>query len=301
MNRKTMTRRASVLAACIALASPSMSTAQQGAAPAQTAPAAQGGGPSPAAEGAVANVNGVALSRAELERRLRQQEALGRVRDTPEVRERIRNEMIAEELLFQEAVRLNVDQSPAFKQAMETARRSALATVMLQSARPAPVSDEQVRTAYDNSVKGLEPNDLRLRAIVVDNQAKIREIRSALAKGAEFADLARKNSRLPSAPTGGDLGWVNLRAPAEADNGPLPAEISAEVRKLQKGGFTAPAADKRGLWWILKLEDTRPSQPAPFDQVKGNLRAILESNARTLAAQQLLVQLRSKAAVKLEP
>lgn len=271
----------------------------------QSAPAA---GTAASAQGAtatdnavIATVNGTALTRAELERRVRQQELLGRVKDSPELRARLRDEMIAEELLFQEAVRLNVDQSPGFVQAMEIARRSALATVMLQTAKPAEVTEAQVREAYDRSAKGLEPNDLRLRAIVVDNQAKIREIRSALAKGAEFADLARRNSRLPSAQVGGDLGWINLRTPAEAASSPLPLEVATEIRKLQKGGFTAPIGDKRGLWWVVKLEDTRPSQVVPFDQVKNNVRQLLEANARAQAAQQLLAGLRSKAAVKVEP
>lgn len=268
-------------------------------APAATAASAQG---APATDNAViASVNGTALTRAELERRVRQQTLLGRIQDSPELRARLRDEMIAEELLFQEAVRLNVDQSPGFVQAMEIARRSALATVMLQTAKPAEVTDAQVREAYDRSAKGLEPNDLRLRAIVVDNQAKIREIRSALAKGAEFADLARRNSRLPSAQLGGDLGWINLRTPTEAASSPLPAEVATEIRKLQKGGFTAPIGDKRGLWWVVKLEDTRPSQVVPFDQVRNNVRQLLEANARAQAAQQLLAGLRSKAAVKVEP
>ena len=294
-------RVAVAAALAIAAIQPVMAQApiSQSAPTAGTAASAQG---ATATDNAViATVNGTALTRAELERRVRQQELLGRVKDSPELRARLRDEMIAEELLFQEAVRLNVDQSPGFVQAMEIARRSALATVMLQTAKPAEVTEAQVREAYDRSAKGLEPNDLRLRAIVVDNQAKIREIRSALAKGAEFADLARRNSRLPSAQLGGDLGWINLRTPAEAASSPLPAEVAVEIRKLQKGGFTAPIGDKRGLWWVVKLEDTRPSQVVPFDQVKNNVRQLLEANARAQAAQQLLAGLRSKAAVKVEP
>lgn len=266
---------------------------------AQNAPAAAQA--RPAAGEMVATVNGVGLAKAELERRVRQQEAIGAAKDSPELRARLRDEMVAEELLFQEAVRQNIDQSPGFVQAMENARRSALATVLLQSVKPAAVTDAQIREIYDRSAKDLAANDVRLRAIVVDTQDKARAVRSALAKGGDFAELAQKNSQIPSARVGGELGWVNLRNPGKEAGGPLPVEVSAEVRKLSKGGFTPPTADARGVWWMVKLEDTRPSQVVPFEQVKDTLRRGLEANARGEAARKLLTDLRANAAVKLEP
>lgn len=266
---------------------------------AQSAPAAAQARPASGEQ--IATVNGVGLAKAELERRVRQQEAIGAAKDSPELRARLRDEMVAEELLFQEAVRQNIDQSPGFVQAMENARRSALATVLLQSVKPAAVTDAQIREIYDRSAKDLATNDVRLRAIVVDTQDKARAVRSALAKGGDFAELAQKNSQIPSARAGGELGWVNLRNPGKEAGGPLPVEVSAEVRKLSKGGFTPPTADARGVWWMVKLEDTRPSQVVPFEQVKDTLRRGLEANARGEAARKLLTDLRANAAVKLEP
>ena len=262
-----------------------------------TAASAPANAASAAAE-VVATVNGAPLTRGELERRLRQLQAVARVEDTPALRERIREEMVAEELLFQEAVRQNVDQSPAFVQAMAIARRDALARVMLQLAPAAAVTPEQVRKVYDDSIAGLAPNDLRLRAIVVDSQEKIRSVRTALAKGAAFNELAQQNSLLPSARAGGDLGWVNLRQPGKDAGAPLPAPVIAEVRKLAKGGFTQPVSDGRNGWWIVKLEDQRPSQALPFEQVRERLRQALEQQARNEAAAKLLADLRANASIQ---
>ena len=254
-----------------------------------------------AATEVVATVNGVELSRPDFERRLRQQEILNRLPDSPALRERVRQEMITEELLFQEAVRLNVDQSPAFVQAMENARHTALANVMLQSAKAEPVSDEQVRQFYEQSTQNLLASDFRLRVIAVDSQDKIRAIRMALAKGAIFAELARQQSQHPSAAQGGDIGWVNLRHPGKEAQGPLPAEVASEVRKLSKGGFTPPTADARQAWWLVKMEDMRPAQVTPLEQLKDAIRQALEGRARSEAALKLVSNLQKGASIKLTP
>lgn len=285
--------RATLLAAAIGCAA--------GGALAQTAPAPAPADPKIALQAAsggepVAIVEGVAIPASDLERALRQQAALGR-QDTPELRARLREDLIARELLYQEAVRRQLDRNPAFVAALESARKEALGGVLLQTVQPPPISDEQVRQAYDRAAAGRHPEDFRLRAIVVVDEARARQVRSALARGGAFEELAAQHSTLPSARNGGDLGWLNVRAESSERSGPLPAPVAAAARGLSKGGFSAPVADGQGRWWLVRLEESRPATVAPFEKVAPQLRASLETTARAGAARSLVTQLRQGAKV----
>lgn len=246
--------------------------------------------------GAVAVVNGRPIPQSAMERALRQQAAMGR-HDTEEQRKRIREDLVAQELLFQEAERRKLDKSPQFATAMENARRSAMAAVLLQSVKARPVSDQEVRVAYDKTVAALMPNDYRLRVIMVKDEAGIRQIRSSLAKGSAFEELAAKNSLLPSARRGGYIGWVNVNKEGMEAGGPLPAPVATEVRKLSKGGFTPPVSDGQGRWWLVKMEDIRPTAVQPFDRASATIRKALQAAATRKAVLDFLTQLRTSAKI----
>lgn len=246
---------------------------------------------------AVAVVNDVPIPRARLERSLAQARAAGRA-DSPALQAQLRQELIAEELVFQEALRRRLDQTEEFRVAMENAQRRALAAFVLASVRPEPVSDADVQRAYDKSASGRLPQDVRLRAIVVDDEASMKTVRSALARGAVFETLAQEHSRAPSAARGGDLGWTNLKQPdAEGAGGGLPTAVAAEVRKLAKGGFTPAVRDGSGRWWLVKLDATRAAQLAPFERLSAQIRRLLERDAAERARQRFLAELRQAARV----
>ena len=84
-----------------------------------------------------------------------------------------------------------------------------------------------------------------------DAQAKARldTLRASLQGGADFTELATRNSEDTfSAPRGGDLGWF-----AQDDFGP---EFGAQVAALQDGGVSEPFKTQAG-WHILQRVATR--------------------------------------------
>ncbi len=244
----------------------------------------------------IAVVNGQGIAPSALERVLRQQVAMGQA-DTPELRARLRENLITQELLYQEAVRLKLDQNPGFRAALETAKKEALSSVLLQAVKVPAIPDAEVRKAYDEASAGRHPEDFLLRAIMVADEQKARQIRSLLAKGGAFEQLAAEHSQLPSAREGGALGWLNVRTEESTVRVPLPTAIRRELRKLSKGSFTPVVADSRGRWWIAKIDDTRPAEVVPFEQAAPRIRQALETAARTDAARALVAQLREKASI----
>lgn len=79
--------------------------------------------------------------------------------------------------------------------------------------------------------------------------AKAKDIRKRLIDGADFAELAKKESDDPSAPLGGDLGWVkpaDLREPA----------FAAAVKKLDVGQISEPVLTVYG-YHIIEVTEKR--------------------------------------------
>ena len=86
--------------------------------------------------------------------------------------------------------------------------------------------------------------------------------------GADFEDLAKKNSTDPTAQTGGgDLGFFK-------QNDMLP-EFSAAAFALQPGQLSPAPVQTRFGWHVIKLEERRTAPPAPFEQVRDEIRQAL--------------------------
>ena len=75
---------------------------------------------------------------------------------------------------------------------------------------------------------------LKISHILTEHRFEAEDLQKRLKAGEEFADLARKRSRCPSATQGGDLGEVDSRrldpAFAEAAEALAPGSVSGPVR-----------------------------------------------------------------------
>jgi peptidyl-prolyl cis-trans isomerase D len=101
----------------------------------------------------------------------------------------------------------------------------------------------------------------------VEKQAKARadSLLAAIRKdGGDFAELARRFSQEPGAPTsGGDLGWFG--------RGRMVKEFEAAALAL-KPGEISPVVKTQFGYHIIKLEDRKPAGLKPFDEVRGEIR-----------------------------
>ena len=81
-------------------------------------------------------------------------------------------------------------------------------------------------------------------------EAAARRLMEELKKGAQFSAVARQFSQSPTAPRGGDLGWVQ--------RGDLSPELAAAAQQLNKGQVAGPIRSDGG-YHILLLRDLRES------------------------------------------
>lgn len=144
-------------------------------------------------------------------------------------------------------------------------------------------SDEDIGKVYTAEKERLQlPKRYRVSQIFIaedgDKEAALKraqEIADTLKdEPGEFAALAKRNSNdTASAARGGELGWL-------AENEITP-EIRTAVAGLSKGDISAPVAGRSGFH-ILLLQDKREAGPAPLEEVKGELAALLRSQRAAL-------------------
>ncbi|MBI1748921.1 MAG: peptidylprolyl isomerase [Acidobacteria bacterium] len=137
------------------------------------------------------------------------------------------DELVRMDLLTGEAIRRKLENDPEVQSQLEMARSSILAAAAMRAVeKEIQVSDEAARSFY--AAHSAEFEEVRLRQILVrsskslpdgstttnsmspdEARSKAEGLRKQILSGADFAELAQKNSDdLASARNGGDLGFV---------------------------------------------------------------------------------------------
>lgn len=113
-----------------------------------------------------------------------------------------------------------------------------------------------------------------------------------LVAGADFAETARTQSGDPSADKGGDLGYLH--------RGMLPEPIQQQLIDSLKVGTIAPPVQLLEGMAIVRLDDTRAARLRAFDEVATRAGELLQRERGDKAWQQLIVELRGKAVIKVD-
>ena len=243
--------------------------------------------PAAAADGPLAVVNGKPLTEADL--KMAEAELGPELAQLPEAsRRRILVEYLIENLVFSDAAEAAKLSSGAdFDARLQYLRRRALRDVYFEKSIKASVKDEDAKKFYDEQVTAIKPEEeVNARHILVKDEAKAKEIADKLAKGGDFAALAKENSEDPgSKDNGGDLGYFS--------KGQMVPEFETAAFALEKGKISAPVKSNFGFH-IIKLEDKRMRQPPPFEAVKDRIvNSLLQKKAQTAG-----VELRAAAKIE---
>jgi peptidyl-prolyl cis-trans isomerase C len=181
---------------------------------------------------------------------------------TPELEQKVKDEIVLREIFIQEAERRGLQASADYKTQMEFARQSILIRSLFQDyEKKNPTTDAEAKTEYDKIKSQNGDKEYRARHILVEKEEDAKAVMAQLKAGGKFEDLAKKNSKDPgSAENGGDLDWANP--------GNYVPEFSAALTKLEKGQTTPEPVKSQFGYHIIKLEDVRQTQFPGFDEVK---------------------------------
>ncbi|MGA8291348.1 MAG: peptidylprolyl isomerase, partial [Rhodoplanes sp.] len=186
-----------------------------------------------------------------------------------------------------------------FKQRLAFLRDKALMDLVLRDTGKAAVTNEAMRSVYDEAVKQMaDEQEVHARHILFrvadandQNASKAAEdkAKAALArikKGEDFATVAKAlTDDPPGKQDGGDLGYFTKDQ--------MVPEFSEVAFKLDKGQVSEPIKTAFG-WHIVKIEDKRKRAAPEFDQVKDQIETFVTRKAQI----DLLNKLRAEAKIE---
>ena len=235
----------------------------------------------------VAKVNGTVIPQSRLDAMLKGATAQGQP-DSPELRNRVRDELITREVLLQEATKKGIDKTPDVVNQIEFQRQSLIIQAFLADhVRTNPVADDVLRKEYDTAKASAGAKEYKARHILVKDEAEAKQIVAQLKKGGNFEKIAAEKSEdAGSKGRGGDLDWAS---PAR-----YVKPFGDALVKLKKGQFTDPAVQTQFGWHIIRLDDERATKLPPFEDVKGNIQQQMQQQV----VQKLIADLRAKAKIE---
>lgn len=147
---------------------------------------------------------------------------------------------------------------------LELVGKSAMAELLFKKyAEGAEPTEAELKAEYDSRIAEAPKQEFHARHILVDDEAKSKELIAQLDKGTSFEQLAKDNSKDGSSAEGGDLGWFNPNQ--------MVKPFSDAVQQLEIGKYTATPVKSEFGWHVIKLEEKRATTPPPFDTVKAQL------------------------------
>ncbi|MBU3631674.1 peptidylprolyl isomerase [Polynucleobacter sp. AP-Melu-500A-A1] len=216
-----------------------------------------------------ATVNGTPLTNGLLDLNVKAALAQGQ-KDSPELKNALKDELINRELLTQESIRQGLDKDIDFRDQIAQLKQTLMIQAFLENHfQKNPISDAKLREEYDRQRKligeGASANQYRISQIIVSNETDALDLIRRIQKGELFGKLAQDYSiDQASKANGGQLGWV------------LPGQVVAPVANvivnLSKGAVANAPIQTQGGWVIVKVDDKRPFKLPTFDEAKPQLR-----------------------------
>jgi len=235
---------------------------------------------------AAALVNGVSIPQARVDLRVKVA-AQQNQPDSPELRGKIREELVTLEFLSQAAVKAGLDKQSETEQRLAITRQNILADALVQDyVKAHPITEDVLKQENEIFKKRVGNTEYQLSHILVDTEDEAKKAAADLKKGAKFAKVAKSMSKdTGSKDKGGDLGWT------------IPAKfvqpLAEAVLQLKKGQVSAPVQTQYG-WHLIKLENTRDLKLPPLEDMK----ASLENNLQQQAISKYIEELRGKAKIE---
>jgi peptidyl-prolyl cis-trans isomerase C len=190
-------------------------------------------------------------------------------KDSPELRKMVKDRLIQNEVLLQEATKRGIPEQADVKFMLDIQRQNTLIQALLRDEMTKnPVTDAQVKAEYDKQKAMVGSKEYRARHILVENQAEATAIIDQVKKGAKFEELAKKSKDTGSAANGGDLDWAAPDAYVKP--------FSDALQKLKKGEMTDAPVQSQFGWHVIRLDDVRDTQFPPLDQVAPQIRESLQ-------------------------
>jgi peptidyl-prolyl cis-trans isomerase C len=241
----------------------------------------------PAAWAQGAKVNGKDIPQSRIDAGVKSRIAQGQP-DTPELRKNVKDALINQEIIAQEALKRGLNKKPEVAAAIDINRQDILVNAYVQDyLERNPVTEDTLKKEYERIKTQLGGREYKARHILVESENEAKDVIAQLKKGVSFEKLAAERSKdTGTKDKGGDLDW--------SVPGNYVKPFGDALAKLKKGQMTDAPVQSNFGWHVIRLEDERAYQAPAYDAVKQNLQRSLQQQM----VQKMLAELRSKAKVE---
>ncbi|MBR3426225.1 MAG: peptidyl-prolyl cis-trans isomerase [Neisseriaceae bacterium] len=260
----------------------------------------------------VVTVNGTKIDSAVIDRQVSDlsKQSNGQIKDSPELRERLKQAAVVHTVIVQEAKKRKLDEDKdyqnfiaqakadadkrgeskksSFKQDFEDFKENLLEQAFaIDVLKKNPVTEQEVRKEYNqinDFYKGSQ--EVQIAEIVTRSEADAQKALAELKKGKKFADVAKAHTVDEVGKKNGGMhqGYINLK-----DMEAGAPQLHAALKDMKKGDYTkTPIQGTNNIWAIFSVQDKRDAKVPTFEQMKNALTAQLEGQRVDQAVAELL-------------
>lgn len=240
----------------------------------------------------IATVNGVAVYESDIQNRLNTISPNGKidlVSLPKEVLEALVLEVNVNNTIDEEAKKLKYQNDPEINKKVEDYKKELVREKFLKEQVYSKATEERALEEYNLMVEHLKGKEERkIKHILVSTEEEIERARRSVMRSGNFEKVAKEKSiDTASAENGGDIGYVLQEE--------LVPEFGDVAFILKVGEVSKPVKTQYG-WHIIKVEDIRPAEFMPFEDVKDGIIQRLQEQA----IQEYLLKLTKDADIELK-
>ncbi len=233
------------------------------------------------------SVNGVLIPQARFEFMESMAKQQGQP-DSPELHGMVKENLVNQEILVQEAMKKGLDKSPETAMQLEMMRQQILGRAAIGDyIKSNPVKDELLKVEYEKMTAMMGDKEYHARHILVEKEDEAKAVIAELNKKGDFAKIAKAKSKdAGSAKNGGDLEW---QPPSR-----FVKVFSDAMIALEKGKYSQTPVKSEHGYHVIKLEDSREMKKPEFAQVKEQLKPRLQQQQ----IETMITEMRAKAKIE---
>lgn len=201
--------------------------------------------------------------------------------------------LIIKKLLLREAKKENIEKEKEFQDRLgEIKEQLVLETLLKKKISPdSQITEEDMKKYYEKNKETFKrEREINTRHILLNTEEEAKQIKDKLAKGEDFAELARRYSIDPNAKaSGGEIGFH--------PKGSLLPEYEDAAFKLKKVGQTSGIVKTKFGYHIIKLEGVKPPSYVPYEEVKDYIKQKLAQEKQTQALEKYITDLKQSAKI----
>jgi peptidyl-prolyl cis-trans isomerase C len=188
--------------------------------------------------------------------------------ETPESRQKLLNDMINDRLIYEEALRRELNKTEDFKKTITDIRKNSMFQNWYQQEviNKLKITDKEKKKYYSKNKKEFViPEQASAREILVLTKVEADSVYQLLITNqVPFESLAQEISLSPSKSSGGNLGLFR--------RGTHPEEIENAIFKSKANTILAPVySETKGGYVILKVEEIQPRKERSYKEVAAEI------------------------------